>query len=142
MAGLLTLLLLAINLSLQVYAMVSWRGAIFGESYVAIPLILVLLSGIIWFSAYVWDVRMKMWREQVMVAIERNPYAKEKMSAKEIATFEMLWVPILEDLGQHNPVLKKNADWMKRWLERSSKDDPVLAGDVMQLHAYVDGIKG
>ena len=60
---------------------------------------MLLLVALIWGVAIVWDIRMKMWREQATVLIERNPYVKEKMSSKEVALISLFNLPLVEKLA-------------------------------------------
>ena len=85
-----TIALLAINLTIQIYPFVEWRGSVFLSPYTGMPLILLILVSTIWAFSIVWDLRMRMWREQASVVIEKNPYAREKMSAKEVAVYGAL----------------------------------------------------
>jgi membrane protein YdbS with pleckstrin-like domain len=80
-AQIITLLLLALNLALQLYGFMTWRKGLFESPYTAIPTIVLALGLLIWAFAIFWDLRMKMWREQVTVTMEKNPYAKEKMTS-------------------------------------------------------------
>jgi hypothetical protein len=57
-----TLALLALNLALQVYNFMSWRGSIFSSPYTAVPFLLLILVASIWAVVVFWDLRMKMWR--------------------------------------------------------------------------------
>jgi hypothetical protein len=130
-----TLALLALNLSLQVYNFVSWRGSVFESPYTAVPLILLILVAGIWAFAIFWDMRMKMWREQMAVAMERNPYAKERMYSKELVIYSMLWLPMLEHMGEKDPKLKESADHLRAWLKKAYDDDKSLrkeTGDILR----------
>jgi len=61
-----------------------------------------MAPGMGWLHAAVWDLKMKMWRKQTAVNIERNPYAKEKLTAKDVFQYEFLWIPILEYNSQND----------------------------------------
>lgn len=132
----LTLLLMAGNLSLLIWGYMKWRGEILG-SYAGVIVILLILTAIIWLFAFMWDIRLKMWREQMTVLTERNPYAKERMAAKEIAIYEMLWIPLMEKLGKDDPKMRKAAVELRTWMDRLHEEDPVLARDLEDIYKYM-----
>jgi len=132
-----TLALLALNLALQIYNFMNWRGSIFSSPYTAVPFITLVLVACIWAFAIFWDMRMKMWREQMAVVMERNPYAKERMYSKELVVYSMLWLPLLENLGEKDPKLKESADHLRAWLKQSYVDDKSLKGEVDDILKYM-----
>jgi len=132
-AQLLTLALLALNLSLQMYGYIKWRGAFFATPYTGVLFILLILAALIWGFAVIWDLRLKMWREQISVLIEKNPYMKERMAPKEIAIYAMTWIPVMEHLGKADPVLKVYAEELKDWLKREMKDDKLAPKDIEDI---------
>jgi len=136
-AQLLTLALLALNLSLQLYDFIKWRGSLFETPYTGVLIIMLILAAIIWGFAFLWDVKFKMWREQQTVLIERNPYAKEKMAAKEIALYELIWLPLLDKLGKDDPKLKEASATLKEWLDRQSREDPSVAKDLKDIYNFM-----
>ena len=137
-AQILTLFLLALNLSLQIYGYIQWRGNFFGTVYSGTLTILLILTAAIWSFAIVWDIRMKMWREQMTVTTERNPYLKEKMAAKEVVLYRLLWLPLVDKLGEGDSSMKVNAKVLRNWLDRAANEDPSLARDVRDLVSYVN----
>ena len=87
-AQILTIGMLAVNLTLQIYPYMKWReGDFFATPYVGASLILLALVAGVWAFALIWDMRLKMWREQMTVAVEKNPFTKEKMTPKEIMVY-------------------------------------------------------
>ena len=137
-AQVLTLVLLALNLSLQIFGLIKWReGSPLSTSYVGVPLILLFLAMAIWTCAIIWDLRLKMWRDQMTILTERNPYAKEKMAAKEIALYEVLWLPLLDKLGKDDPKTKQAADELRAWLKKIARDDPAIARDIKEIYEYI-----
>lgn len=134
-AQILTLALLAINLSLQLWGFMKWRGAIMG-SYAGVLVILLVLAAIIWAFAIIWDIRLKMWREQISVLVQKNPYMKERMSPKEIAVYAMTWIPVLEHLSKTDPALKAHADGLKVWLQREVDEDRFTLEELKDIVRY------
>lgn len=74
-----------------------------------------------------------MWREQMTVAVERNPYAKEKMSSKEIAIYALFWLPVLEKLGKDDPKLLEAASILREWLRQAAKEDAATLSDLRDI---------
>jgi hypothetical protein len=132
-AQIITLLLLAMNLALQLYGFMTWREGLFESPYTAIPLIVLVLVALIWGFAIVWDLRMKMWREQVTVTMEKNPYAKEKMTSKEVAYHWLVNIPLVEKLGQTDPKMKAQAQALRAWIRAAIEKDPAMARDLDEI---------
>jgi hypothetical protein len=136
-AAILTLALLSLNLALQMYNFMNWREGLFSSPYYAVPILLLIITLIIWAFAIIWDLRMKMWREQMAVAMERNPYAKEKLYAKEIANYAFMWLPILDNLGKTDPEAKAHADSLRTWVDKALKDDAAAMTEWKELLEYI-----
>lgn len=85
-----SLILLVINLGLTIYGYIDWR---IRNPYIGVPAVVFALVTVIWIAAWAWDRRLRLWREQQSVIIERNPYASERLSPKELLMFEYVWIP-------------------------------------------------
>jgi hypothetical protein len=138
-AAILTLALLAISLSLDLYGFMSWRSGVFSSPYTGVPVILLTLGLMIWSISIIWDMRLRMWREQMTVLVERNPYTKEKMTAKEIVTYRLLWIPLLKKYEESDPTLKGHSEKLEKWIDHVMKDDSSVVREVEDLTGYVDG---
>jgi hypothetical protein len=136
-ATMLTLGMLAINLALQMYTYVGWREGIFETPYYGVPIFLVIIIFIVWGISVFWDLRMKMWRDQMAVTVERNPYAKEKMVAKEVVQFMLLWVPLLDEIGERNEKKKHLKEILRGWVKKAMEDDPSLRAELKELLEYI-----
>ena len=141
-AQILTIALLAVNLTLTIYSYMEWReGTLFGTPYIGGTLILLSLAVVIWLFAIIWDIRLKMWREQMTVVAEKNPFAKEKMTPKEITMIHILWAPMLERMGEDDPKAKQFADVLRSWARRSMAEDRVSQAEVKKILKYIGGIE-
>ena len=138
-AAVMTLVLMAINLSLQVYDYMSWRSGVFSSPYSGALIILITLGLIIWALSIVWDTKLRMWREQMIVLVEKNPYTKEKMSPKEIVQYKLLWLPLVRKIGESDPELREYGEKVQAWVDRVLRDDPSVVRDVEELTRYVEG---
>jgi len=137
-AQIVTIALLALNLALQIYGFMSWRGSLFSTPYTGVPLLLLILAAIIWAIAIAWDTKMKMWREQMTVLAERNPYMREKMSTKELVFYALSWLPVLEALGKSDSQAREAAESLKLWMRKSMMEDRSLSADVNQVFKYLN----
>lgn len=79
--------------------------------------------------------RLKFWREQNIVAIERNPYGSYKLTAKEIYWIK-IWSAALASAG---PSDKQKAveELFNQWVERSVADDAVLKAEVEGIEKWI-----
>jgi hypothetical protein len=138
-AQLLTIAMLAFTISLQIYPYVSWRfeGTVFEGTYPSITLILLLIAAGVWIFAITWDMKLRMWREQATVLVERNPYAKEKMTSKEVVLYGLIWLPLLEKMAKDDPKLTTASEVLREWLRKASKEDPSNAAEVEQLFEFL-----
>lgn len=127
-AAVMTLGLLALNLSLQVNSFMNWRGGWFSNPYLGVPFILLVLISVIWCVSVVWDLKMKMWREQAAVMYERNPYSKEKLVSKEVVQMSGFWIPDLRKSGNI-----EEAEFIRRWLKKELETDPALRSELKDL---------
>jgi len=135
-AQLLTLIMLAITLSLNLFGFIKWREPL-SNPYLTIPLLIIVLALIIWVFAIIWDLKLKMWREQATVLIEKNPYSKEKMYSKEIAIYWLLWLPLLENMAKENPMYEPHAKALRTWLSKTYKMDSTTYGDLLEIMDFV-----
>ena len=109
-----SIIMLALTLTLQVNSYIEWR---FSNTYQGIILVLLLLATVILSAGYAWDRKLRMWREQVQVSVERNPYTTTKMTPKELIGYETIWIPFLEMHG-----FKAQADAYRKWIAHEKKD--------------------
>jgi hypothetical protein len=71
------------------------------------------------------------------VVMERNPYAKERMYSKELVVYAMLWLPMLEHMGEKDPKLKESAEHLRAWLMKSYTDDKSLEKEIGDIMRYM-----
>jgi hypothetical protein len=139
-AQILSLVMLAITDALLIYDYSD--GLMFnGEPLIPVRelgvLFVLFMIGItIWVVAIIWDLRLKMWREQATVLIDRNPYAKEKMTSKEITVYELVWFPIMERLAKDDPKMRESLEAMKRWVRLAAREQSV-AVDARELMGHI-----
>lgn len=137
-AQILSLVMLAFTNALLLYGYMEWReGSFFSTPYVGVSLLLLVIAATIWIAAFIWDMGMKMWREQHSVLVEKNPYTKEKMTAKEIAVYAYLWLPMMDRLGKDDPEVREAADTIKKWLLKAYSEDKSLVNEVKEITDFI-----
>lgn len=70
---------------------------------VGLLLLFLLFAAIILTIGFVYDRVLKLWREQMDVAYERNPYMEERMFVKEKAQFDQFWLPLARTVYKVSP---------------------------------------
>lgn len=136
-AQILTLVGIGITDSILIWGKVQWRGGIIANSIAGPAIILLTFALMVWAFAIFWDLRLKMWRDQMSVLVDKNPYMKEKFSPKEIAVYGMVWLPMLDHMAKSDPSIKEHADAMRKWLKRELTEDALTMKDIDDIFAYI-----
>ncbi|MBE0518803.1 MAG: hypothetical protein IH630_06225, partial [Thermoplasmata archaeon] len=102
--------LLAVNLALTTNQYIEWR---FSNSYIGTSIVIIVLAALIWTFGYLWDRKLKLWKEQMVVSIERNPYSTMHMTPKEVVSHVTIWIPWLRERGMvaEANIWQKIVDW-------------------------------
>lgn len=79
--------------------------------------------------------RLKFWKEQNIVAIERNPYGSYKLTAKEIQWIR-LWSAAVA-AGNPTNAQKQVVSDFEEWVRRSLAEDPLLKAEVEAVDRWV-----
>jgi hypothetical protein len=80
--------------------------------------------------------RLKFWKEQSIVGIERNPYGSYKLTAKEIHWIR-LWQAAVR-AGNPSADDKKTLEHFDKWVARSLEEDPVLKSEAEGVNRWVE----
>jgi len=136
-AQILTLVLLAVTDSKLLWDAVNWRGGIIADPYLG-PLVIMIAIGLaVWAFAIFWDLRLRMWREQMNVTVERNPYAKERLTSKEVFMYSVFYMPVIESLAKNDPRMKEYADILAAWFKKETTEDPNLLRDMKEILGHI-----
>jgi hypothetical protein len=81
--------------------------------------------------------KLRFWKEQNIVSIERNPYAAIKINAKEIYWMRMWALAVRANPGL-SPELKRELDFFDSWMDYNLKDDNVLRNEVERIKAIIN----
>ncbi len=71
---------------------------------------------------FVYD-KLKFWKEQQLVIVERNPYTSWKLNPVQTMWVE-LWVAAIKDMQPMTPVLKEKVEFYEKWIARLEEIDP------------------
>ncbi len=85
----------------------------------------------------IYDRVLKLWREQNVVAIERNPFMRENLTPKEILLWRKVLLRTLREVGREDPGVQEDVEFMERWIEKSLATNPGFDGYVRQLEKWV-----
>ena len=132
-----TLIMLTATLSGIIWGYVKYRGGIFQNSILGILLIAIIIGVAVWSFAIFWDLRLKLWRDQMHVLVEKNPYTHEKMAPKELFTFVITWIPIMENLAKDDPKVADSLKILKDWIKQEIAHDPHLVNDVKDIFDHI-----
>ena len=103
-----------------------------GEVAKSLLIIFLMVLGLISLFGFIYDVYLKMWIEMNIVSIERDIYARTKLSAKEIVAWQHYFIPMLRKVGR-----EPEADFYEKWNERCMEEDPRLRRDVYRIIDWV-----
>lgn len=124
--------MIALTLTLTITAYIHWR---FTSTYIGFFVTFLALSCAIALFGWSWD-RVRMWHEQSVVTVERNPFFMHKMSPKELTVYKCLWIPLLREIGKDDL-----ADGFTAWIDGQIAADPILEQRVKEIQAhYFQGV--
>jgi predicted PurR-regulated permease PerM len=108
-------------------------------SQVALSLLLIfgIIFTLILLAGFVYDVVLKLWREQNIVAVQRNPYSRERLMAKEIVLWKNVHLKTLQQVAKDDPEAASHIAFMERWIQKSLEGDPALRAEVEEIEAWV-----
>jgi len=106
---------------------------------VAITLILLFLAvfAALFLFGVIYDKYLRLWREQLDVAVERNPYAREKLSPKEILMWRYIYLPVMKVSGRDNPNTAKEIEFVEQWVEKSLTADGNIRRAVEEAERWI-----
>src|SRR5213594_1894530 len=145
---LLSLLLWGIVISLTAYPVIAplWlpflqdRGIPASTpGVIALTLLLLFLAiyGVLFLFGVVYDKYLRLWREQLDVAVDRNPYAREKLSPKEILMWRYIYLPVMKVSGRDNPNTAKEIEFVEQWVEKSMTTDGNIRQAVEEAERWI-----
>ena len=106
-------------------------------SSVLLPMVLlfVLIFGSVITIGLLFD-KMRFWKEQNIVLIERNPYGYYKFTAREMQMMN-LFLMVLRQFPARSVELDEERKFFEMWLEKVVKDDPRIAQEMKDVRDWV-----
>ncbi|MBI4416890.1 MAG: hypothetical protein HY557_07900 [Euryarchaeota archaeon] len=85
---------------------------------VGLLLLFLLFSGIILGIGFLYDRVLRLWREQMDVAYERNPYADDRLFRKERLQWEQFYLPLARAMYKvsPDPEFKQAIERVENWV--------------------------
>lgn len=109
---------------------------VFGDSELAGVLVtMFLIFAGVFGVGYAFD-RLKFWKEQNIVTIERNPYGSYKLTAKEVFWIRIWSAAVLA--GSPTPEQRRLVDHFDKWVTRSLDEDTILKAEVEAVDRWVE----
>jgi hypothetical protein len=87
-------------------------------------LFLLVITGIIIFGV-IYD-RLKFWKEQQFVIVERNPYTSWKLNPV-FTQWADLWIEMAKSVENKTPELEAKIEFFEEWVKRCEEIDPWTA---------------
>ena len=85
----------------------------------------------------IYDIVLKLWVEQSDVAVERNPYSKERLMAKDIVSWRRGNIAMMRQFARVDPSMQKDIDFMEKWIDKSLATQKGLKEDVERIEAWI-----
>ena len=105
---------------------VKWGIVRDDQVFLGTLILFLIFLGTFLVLGFLYDRILRLWKEQVIVAYERNPYTSEYLVPKEVVLFRT-HIETLRLLAKENPEALKQVRIMENWLARQISLDPTLA---------------
>jgi len=101
---------------------------------VAVTLVSLFISvfALLFSFGVVYDRYLRLWREQLDVTYDRNPYTREKLMVKEILMWRHMFLPAIKATRPEDPVLRREVEFMERWIEKTLTADSNISRAVRE----------
>lgn len=85
---------------------------------------------------FAYDRVFRLWQEQAVVNVERNPYSRLLMMPKEILLWKRCQLRILKEVSKDDPEAQKDIEFMDRWFDKLL-EDPKMAKQVEETEKTI-----
>lgn len=85
---------------------------------------------------FAYDRVFRLWQEQAVVNVERNPYSRLLMMPKEILLWKRCQLRILKEVSKDDPEAQKDIEFMDRWFDKLL-EDPKIAKQVEETEKTI-----
>ncbi|MCK5548043.1 MAG: hypothetical protein KAI64_03450 [Thermoplasmata archaeon] len=134
-----SMILWATLLTITSYEYVGWRlqQIFFNNIYFGFFVLFLIIFGIIVLIGFAFDRVLRLWKEQQIVAAQRNPYVKERIWTRDIVLWRHMFLPMLKKYEDEDPKVKEEMDFMEKWIEKCMKVDPNVRKEVEEVESWV-----
>ncbi|UCD93176.1 MAG: hypothetical protein JSV43_04575 [Methanobacteriota archaeon] len=73
----------------------------------------------------VYDRVFRLWQEQSIVAVERNPYSRFLLMPKEILLWKRCQMRILREVAKDDPEAQRDIEFMDKWMDKLLEDPKI-----------------
>jgi hypothetical protein len=112
-------------------------GEFFGSVYLGLLFLFLIIFAFIILIGFAFDRILKLWKEQNIVIAHRNPYLRERMYAKEVLMWSHLLIPVLKKYEDKDQAVKKQVEFMEKWISKNMQIDSELYKEVKDAEAWV-----
>ncbi len=98
-------------------------------------LFLAVFGGLFLFGV-AYDRYLRLWRDQLDVAYDRNPYAREKLMVKEILMWRHMFLPTMRGRSS-DPETEKEIAFMEQWIQKSLASDANIRRSVEEAERWI-----
>lgn len=88
-------------------------------TFVGLVTLFLLFAALILFIGWMYDRVLKLWREQMDVTYDRNPYADDRLFRKEILQWQQYYLPLARAIYKvaPDPELKESIARVEVWVK-------------------------
>jgi len=107
------------------------------QVFIGTMILFLLVIGAFLLIGLIYDRTLKLWREQSDVAVERNPYTKERLMPKDIVVWRHASLPLMKELAKKDNAMQKDIEFMENWIARSLAGYKELRQSVDEIEKWV-----
>ena len=108
-----------------------------GDYFLGTMILFLIVIGVFLLMGLIYDIVLRLWVEQSDVAVERNPYSKERLMAKDIVSWRRGNIAIMRQLARADPSIQEDIDFMEKWIDKSLATQKGLKEDVERIEAWI-----
>ena len=108
-----------------------------GAVAVTLVLMFFLVFGSLYSFGFVYDRYLRLWREQLDVSVEKNPYAREKLSPKEVMMWRHIFLPALRGTASPDAKTRAEIEFVERWVAKSLGADSNIREAVEEAEGWI-----
>ncbi len=135
--GIVAVALMCLNLTIPLYSEYGWILVDLGIpeklDWLIIMIYFLFTFSIALLFGIIYDRVLKLWRFHQIVAVERNPFQKGRISPNEMVNWQYTFIPLLLKNG-----LKEEAEFNLKWNEQNMDRDPELREEVFRIIDWIN----